>query len=287
MRDQGQPPTSIKGYTLLELMIVLAILVSIMAMAWPSIARRMKLIGPREAALQVKADLAEARERAITSGQAWAFRIDRGGPNYEFGPVREFREELLKLAGPADILGRGLPDSFTTSESKGSSTGTPAWDDSNPPASVKPREVRENELPPGIVFDDGFAHSVSEANTIKVPLNPQVTSTQVESLTIQPQADAQWKFAVIFQPNGRATESEIRLKELTTENTIRLRIRRFTGGVSIDKVERKPANVLPAGEGEPFQQEDVPPNQGEPPYTPAPSNSPPASNELAPPVGER
>jgi hypothetical protein len=55
-----------------------------------------------------------------------------------------------------------------------------------------------------------------------------------------PPPTAQWKMVVIYQPDGRATESEIRLREEVTENKLRLRIRGFTGGVSIDGLERKP-----------------------------------------------
>jgi len=60
-----------RAFTLLELMIVLVILVGVMAVAWPRITGQIQLVAPREAALQVKSDLAEARERAVISGEPW------------------------------------------------------------------------------------------------------------------------------------------------------------------------------------------------------------------------
>ena len=47
---------------------------------------------------------------------------------------------------------------------------------------------------------------------------------------------------MVFQPDGRATESELRLKEQGSGSKIRLRIRGFTGGVTIDPVERHRPN---------------------------------------------
>ena len=285
MHAHGPKLTARVGYTLLELMIVLAILVTVTAVAWPSIARRIKLIGPREAALQVKADLAEARDAAMRTGEAWALRIERGTANYQFGPVSTFRDELLRPVLQGIGVTPGIAESHVWNSAEGrqpDAVDPPIADNSNSPAeqcSTPRSEIQSNVLPPGIVFDDGFAHRVSEANTARV-------SAQVNSIpspnNIRPQnisaVEQRWRFAVVFQPDGRATESEIRLKEQSTEYTIRLRIRRFTGGVSIDKVQRKPKVVAPTVE------DDFPPatDSAHQQFDAINAASPPTSQAISP-----
>ncbi len=252
------------GYSLLELMIVLAILVSIMAVSWPRISKRMQLIAPREAALQLKADLAEARDLAVTSGEAWVIRVQRGSAKYEIGPVSEIREEMFSDSISKTLGGEDPFAEFVNSVENPSPTATGTTTLGTTPGTlIQPVRIRRHELPAGMVFDDGFAHQVSDVNTVRVDPNqaqtlppfgattPNVTTLPATpTLQLVPAGQAvpaltlatsdNWKFAVIFQPDGRATESEIRLKEQATENKIRLRIRGFTGGVTIDKLERKP-----------------------------------------------
>jgi prepilin-type N-terminal cleavage/methylation domain-containing protein len=264
MQVHGRKPTTNGGYSLLELMIVLAILVSVMAVAWPSIARRMQLIGPREAALQLKADLAEARERAIHSGEAWALRIEQGAANYEFGPVQRFRDELLRQS----IMPSGVPGGtvetlpWSAPQISQPITGATEVGGTSNLEVTESSSMRTNVLPHGIVFDDGFAHRVSDANIVKAPAPPALATptNDFEPLAAPPQ-EAHWKFAAVFQPNGRATEAEIRLQELSSENTIRLRIRRLTGGVSIDKLQRKPKTMSPPTDDVLLQEQAVPNQQ--------------------------
>lgn len=245
---------SSKAYTLLELMIVLVILVSIMAISWPSLSRRMKLVGPREAALQLKADLSEAREQAILGGEPWAVRIERGKGQYQIGPARLFRDEVLRenplqSSAPSDAAwladapleptdGRVHGSSETTSEGSSADTTQSLLLDTSVPSG--PQSPRDLELPVGMIFDDGFAHRVAEANRIRADLTPPPAAIPQNANLGMVTPTTNWKFAVVFQPNGQATESEIRLKEQTTQSKIRLRIRRFTGGITIDSVELRP-----------------------------------------------
>jgi type II secretion system protein H len=71
-----------RGYTLLELIIVLAILGLLMAMAWPSLRRPALRSVVQEAARQVVRDVARARAAAIESGRILAWRWELGGQRY-------------------------------------------------------------------------------------------------------------------------------------------------------------------------------------------------------------
>lgn len=232
------------GYTLLELMIVLAILVSVMGVAWPRIARRLQLIGPREAALQLSAALAEAREQSITSGQAWALRLERGASQYQIGPVADFRRRIQASTATATYDGNlngqtvsgAIPqrDVVSIVDSIPTAVADPT---TAAPMDVRADSIQQDELPVGVIFDDGFAHVASAANPIVTDVATSVFETKPIVTTALTPAD-NWKVAVIFQPDGRATESEILLKEQATKNKMRLRIRSFTGGITIDKLER-------------------------------------------------
>ena len=79
-----------RGFTLLELMIVLAILAMLIAVAWPSLRRPLMRSAAQQAARQLVRDLARARMAAIDSGQIVALRFEPGGPRY----VVELAESL-------------------------------------------------------------------------------------------------------------------------------------------------------------------------------------------------
>lgn len=316
-----------RAFTLLELMVVLAIMVAVLAVAWPRMRGRLNLVAPREAAMQLKTDLVQARQQSVLTGEPWLVRIERGTRNYELGPLSAFvdRNELSSMVngatGGADSdedlsflyqQPSNQPQSasdLTSASSIGQSNASNAGGSfansngfSKPPTPV----VEKLELPDGMIFDDGFAHQVQDTNA--APDSLQSTAQQIPPTPAQPsmngigqpsiigavpfvtqtadpnamqqgqlagqlpgQQPAQsasqiglqsnWKYAVIYQPDGRATESEIRLKALQTESTIRLRVRGFTGATTIDGVERKPAVVpLLDSQGYPIQGD---PAQGE------------------------
>ena len=258
------------AYTLLELMIVLAILVTVMAVAWPRITGQLQTIGPREAALQLKGDLEEAREQAVLTGEAWAVRIERGQARYEIGPVAEFRSRQQSSLGVQGLRSSveaqlGLTEASLPTTGGGSLSGSTLT--ATPVGRIEPID-----LPIGMIFDDGVAHSTQDVNAVRVdpnganavatapstvpnaalfnpgtgvvpanlPVDPNAMPAMVDPMNAPPATSQDtWKYVVVFQPDGRATESEVRLKEQLSESKIRLRVRGFTGAVTIDAVERK------------------------------------------------
>lgn len=277
------------GLTLLELMIVLVILVAVMSVAWPRITGQIQLVAPREAAIQLKSDLSEAREQAVVNGEPWAMRIERFSGNYEFGPVTEFsaRDDSSMASSALGVdVGSQLLQQIETSTTAYSSASTTASRSGNnavtgSPDSPYPTDgsfsspfgqpasaIEQRELPVGMIFDDGWAHSTRDVNQFRLPDSAQNQTvlpppapvainttgaagnvqtnqpTDAAGAPILPSPSTEWKYVTIFQPDGRATEAEIRLKDQGSQALIRLRIRGFTGGVTIDAVERK--KKLPA-----------------------------------------
>ncbi len=108
-----------RGFTLLELMIVLAILSVLIAVAWPSLRSPVMRSAVQQAARQLVKDLARARMAAIDSGQVMRFRFEPGGNRYEVEPAAlstESDSATRDLTGedevPANVSETGKPVDF-------------------------------------------------------------------------------------------------------------------------------------------------------------------------------
>src|SRR5262245_14102626 len=75
-----------EGYTLLELLLVMAIIVIMMAIAIPSLAPLFAEFRMDAAADTAKAGLNTARSQAVEEGQSYAFAIIPGKGNYRVAP---------------------------------------------------------------------------------------------------------------------------------------------------------------------------------------------------------
>ncbi len=75
------------GFTLLEILLVLAVFVAITAMAVPAVTGIFSGQQMRSAADIVRARLADARVRAIKTGDVYAFFYQRGGGDYWVAPM--------------------------------------------------------------------------------------------------------------------------------------------------------------------------------------------------------
>lgn len=117
------------GYTLLELLIVLAIILIVSVMAAPALMERVRSGHVREAAQHVSEVLAAARTYAIDTGVDYHFRFEVGGNNVVAIPA-EPGETLGNSNGSdtdsADLLyhtGK-LPDTIVLQYRHGSKSGT-------------------------------------------------------------------------------------------------------------------------------------------------------------------
>lgn len=88
------------GFTLLELLIVLAILAMIMMMSWPAVGGLLAKNELRSAARQVRAVLAKTRLAAMESGTVHQFRFQPGTPRCEV--ARLAVEELPPPRAPQE-----------------------------------------------------------------------------------------------------------------------------------------------------------------------------------------
>lgn len=122
-------PRSRSGFTLFELMIVLAILVAVTAMAAPPMMERIRSGRVQEAAENVREVLNAARTYAIDTGVDYHFRFEVGGNNVVAIPAEQnasIGNSYDSDSETADFLyrSRELPDSIFLRSSYGDESGS-------------------------------------------------------------------------------------------------------------------------------------------------------------------
>lgn len=237
------------GYTLLELMLVLAVLTVIVAMAWPSLSKPLHRSAVEQAAGQLVKDLGQARLAAIESGQIIRFRYEPGGGRYVLdmasAAVKDgdsSGEEVSDAFASDELDGPGSDSSQTdkelssvetfsaeTSRSNGGRQreARPAWSlRGELPTDVvfrDPAEVSDEKLPPGSAMSDMLADEATEREEVK----PLIDQGGEESDLSPP---------VFLYPNGRAENAELVLVG-PEEYRIVVRLRGLTGAASLGPLE--------------------------------------------------
>jgi len=94
------------GFTLIELLLVLALLVVIGALVWPNLTGPLNNQKLRKTADLIRAELARARNRAMSTGRIQAFRYTNGLGEYSIEPWfanDDFLESNVQTAGLAPV----------------------------------------------------------------------------------------------------------------------------------------------------------------------------------------
>lgn len=218
------PPTNRLAYTLLELVIVMSILASVAAVVWPRVSPLLRRSVHRDAALQVKADLAEARERAIRTGATQELRVYPDTGYY------------VVAATGATSPGLGL-------EPLDENMARPHQDRVPEVRGALPAELRE--LPDELVFAGHQAVDRDDPEIILAAtgFGNQPDQGGFENRTGPPlegasDFDTGAELAAKFFPDGRATEARIDLLRWDTRESLSIRVRGLTASVTIGPVEQ-------------------------------------------------
>ena len=125
-----------RGYTLMEMLLVLAILVAAAALSMPSLRSVMRSTTLNAAADAVRTAWTSAHVKAMKTGRIQVFRYDMGGRKYILEPYVGEDDELegaatdeaAAAAGLSPVQERELPDgtTFVAGDSLSDSRGTAA-----------------------------------------------------------------------------------------------------------------------------------------------------------------
>lgn len=216
-----------KGFTLLELLVVLAILGLLIGMSWPSVHRLMSRSRVKEAAKQVRTELGEARLKAIESGTPQVFRFQPGTGFFEVRPKQE------ETAGPA-VLKSALEQMSDDSVDTEPLTG----------AEIVDTAAYERYLPEGLLF--------AGQEVAKEPAEAEEEEGLAGLSTAEMTEQQNWSEPIIFYPNGRTSNARIRVTD-GERYAVDVSLRGLTGTVRVGPTNR----IEPAGESNPFGEDDL------------------------------
>lgn len=181
------------GFTLLEVLLVLTLLIVISAVIWPSLGRMFSRQGMERAQGDVQVLLAAARIRATEAGASYQFRYEVGGRRYVLVPA-----DGAELVAVADTPGTDL-----------ATVTSAAW-------------KRSGELPESVTFQLPAGQTTAGGEPISVELLSGLLDTDALSR-------AAWGPAIFFHPDGTASDSIFVIADEVNDESTTITVRGLTG----------------------------------------------------------
>jgi type II secretion system protein H len=165
---------NMRGFTLLEVLLVLAIVAITAALAWPSLERPLANRRLHSAADEVRTEWCQARVEAMRSGRTYAFRYEVGGDHF-------YSE----------------PENATATSTAGGAAATATPSGTGAAAGATP-SAENKTLPKGIRFLGDKA----------APGMTPVASTAAKT-PAQDQPTGGWSNPIFFYPDGTASDVQL------------------------------------------------------------------------------
>ncbi len=199
-RDVGPWVSSARqrgGYTLMELLLVMAIIVALAVVAGPSFQGTLRRMSLSSAADTVRAELTRAHVMAMRTGRIHAFQYESGGTKYKIEP----------WIGGDDAL----------ESPEGELGATPA------PVATTNTENSEPTLPEGTKFSAGDAAFSSRGQRVEEEVMGMSSSA------------ANWSRPILFYPDGSAGDAFIVVGNEYNAG-IRVDLRGITASVRVGQI---------------------------------------------------
>jgi prepilin-type N-terminal cleavage/methylation domain-containing protein len=195
------PSASRRAYTLLEIILVLAILVAAAAMAMPALGRSAENQRLSQGADLVRSGLMRAHLQAMREGKLQMFRYQLGGDRFRIETWRALEDET------ADEQQAGRQRSTTLD-------------------APLPDEL-EKQLPDGVLFIGGDAQWENRSQQIE------------QDILAQDARGGEWSRPILFYPDGSTANAHVVVGN-RRQASVRIDLRGLTGAVTVQPVERKP-----------------------------------------------
>ena len=219
------------GYTLIELLIALGILVAMTGLSLPAVRRSLDKGRLRSGAREVQAALAKTRSLAIRAGERHAFRYEIGGRAFriETDPFNPYPSGGIgeEFIGTADVSGQAEFDRLIE---------TPL--ERNPV-----RVLRRGQLPAGVVF----------AESTQSVVVPDGSDMEFQTAGTADVAFTRWSRRHLFRPDGRSVSATIRIQG-SRDFDIEVTLRGLTGMAAYGAPQRQAVAAVE----KPLQQEKRP-----------------------------
>lgn len=223
-----------EGYSLLELLIVLTVLVGLLAIAWPSLSKPLANSDLLEAGNQLRTQLSEARLLAIQSGEPVIVRIECNSGMITFanwhqamGPLTLSDTDPLDESGEAMVL-----EEVDTPEIESASGAANVW--AIPEGIVVDRVIRQESTSNQDALRGtlGFGDPLDRENgtELETDLLPETDGTGFEESIADPRISWVW-----FLPQGQACEATLYLVDQDARRELKVQIHAWSGGVELGR----------------------------------------------------
>ena len=201
------------GFTILELLLVLALLVTVTSLAAPTVGRTLDSHRLRSAGDEIRIAWSKARVRAMEKGRTYVFQHEPTGTKYR----------VESLLSPDDYL---ESDQLTGVGGLGAAAMNSTADSSSGGDSV------ETELPENVQF--AGSQVAEDMRGLFLSQSAQSTSP----------TDTQWSSPVYFYPDGTTSTAKLRVVN-QREKSLEISMRGLTGVVYVKSVSATDIPVLP------------------------------------------
>jgi len=220
------------GYTLLEMLVVLAILAALAAMTLPAMRGPLDKSRLRGASRQVQAALSKARFFSIRKGTRVEFRYQLNGSGW-----------VIQTASTQTAVSENeLSDSDENSTPSGLSIESPASNSVLPEDGLETSEgergqeqtvlLRQGELPATISFIEFLEEDETESFENFVEFLAETPASDSNEIELNESGEQIiWSEPILFLPNGRTEDATIRLSG-PRDFYVDLKIRGLTGAIS-------------------------------------------------------
>lgn len=205
-------PSQRRAFTLLEILLVLAILVVIAAVSTPAIARFARTQELRSSGDVIRGEWARARVKAMKSGRVHVFVYESEGNKYSVD-YWVADDDLLEAGDDAALQ---KPDGFTTSNT-------------DPADSQNIDPMFAEELPSGIRFVLGESVETSRSAAVEADLEANKDSDK----------EVTWSTPILFYSDGTTSTAEIVLAN-KEGRAVRVSLRGLTGVAQVSEVFNMP-----------------------------------------------
>jgi type II secretory pathway pseudopilin PulG len=193
-----------EGITLLELLIVLALLVILAGVSMPAFMGTIRSQRLRSAAESVRTEWMRAHIQAMKTGRIHVYRFESGGRSFEIIPwVAD--DDALESSTTADAQ----PTFVAMASASGTAAGGV--------------ELEEGPgLPEGVIFVGGEAQSDARALSVEEALSGS-------------EGDGQWGSPILFYPDGSASDAFVVVAN-DAQQSIRIELRGLTGLATVGDI---------------------------------------------------
>jgi prepilin-type N-terminal cleavage/methylation domain-containing protein len=186
------------GFTLLELLLVLAVMVTLAALSWPRMMRYVEENSLKQNVETVRRELAATRILAIESGLTYQFRFEPNGQAFVILPFD--RPEIVDTDDEATAPTQKKPVVHMLSSD----------------SQFEPATDKTGKSTGGQRLNEMWLSRIKEGALY---------------------TDTIWSQPILFRPNGESQDAHLVIRDKNS-NTIELTVRGLTGGVRVERMRR-------------------------------------------------